>query len=185
MSKHNHPLEKLVKTITYKGVEFEVVERPDVLWVGSMEMANNNTDEADIDKAIQRIGYLRDVEKAPRHSLIDPDSSGTISINYGIEKPCAIMLGKETSCDNQDERYELFTQPSGLWLRIKASQNAAVALFGKEEAESWEYYAHGILQAAAKENGYIQNCPDVPIQYDYYCKDGVYAYISIVKKCSV
>ena len=30
MQKLNHPVEKLVETFLYKGVEFEVVERPEV-----------------------------------------------------------------------------------------------------------------------------------------------------------
>jgi len=34
MQKFIHPLEKNVQVITYKGVSFEVVERPDVVWVG-------------------------------------------------------------------------------------------------------------------------------------------------------
>jgi len=34
-----HPLEKRIEVITYNGVEFEVVERPDVTWVGCVDYA--------------------------------------------------------------------------------------------------------------------------------------------------
>ena len=42
MSKSNHPVEKHVQTITYQSIDFEVVERPDVLWVGCVDYAENN-----------------------------------------------------------------------------------------------------------------------------------------------
>lgn len=54
MSKYYHPLEKSVNAVVYKGVEFEVVERPDVLWVGCVDFAADNTGESDIGGTLKR-----------------------------------------------------------------------------------------------------------------------------------
>jgi len=180
-------VEKLVQTITYKGVEFEIVERPDVLWAGSVDYATNNTDESDIDATLKRFQSL--VEPSPIIEKINPDWSASISINYTCnDKPCGIMFANETYSDKQDERYDLFTQPGGLWLRIRNDKNASVLLLGKDDSAPYEYFAGAqVLQNAAKENGYMQN-PDIHIQIEYHCHAEYgtpphtnYAYIPIIK----
>ena len=183
-----HPSEKLIQTISYKGVDFEVVERPDVLWVGCVDYANNNTDESDIGATLKRFQGL--VEPAPIKEKINPDWSAALSINYTCsDKPCGIMFGNESHTDKQDERYDLLTQPGGLWLRIRNDKNAAMACFGREKAEPWEYFAgeQVPLLSAAKENGYMQN-PDVHIQIEYHCHAEYntpphtnFAYIPVIK----
>ena len=186
VQKHNHPLEKLVQIIAYKGVEFEVIERPDVMWVGCVDYAKNNTDESDIDATLKRFQGLVGDGGAP-NDLVNPDWSAALSINYSCnDKPCGIMFANETYSDKQDERYDLFTQPGGLWLRMRNDKTAA-ALLGKEHADTYEYFAGGILQTVAKENGYMQN-PDVHVQVEYHCHAEYntpphtnYAYIPIVR----
>jgi len=181
---HNHPLEKLIQVITYKGVEFEVVERPDVLWVGCVDYAKNNTDESDIDATLKRFQGLVNTNGAP-NDLVNPGWSTALSINYKCkDKPCGIMFANETYSNKQDERYDLFTQPGGLWLRVRNDKTAAAALLGKEQVHAYKYF--GILQAVAKENGYIQN-PDVHVEVEYHCHAEYnnpphmnYAYIPIV-----
>ena len=182
---HSHPLEKLVQTITYKDVEFEVVERPDVLWVGCVDYAANNTDESDIFATLKRFQGLVGENGAP-NDLVNPGWNASLSINYSCkDKPRGVMHANETYSDKQDQRYDLFTQPGGLWLRVRNDKTAA-ALLGKESAESWEYFG-GVLQTVAKENGYVQN-PDVHVQVEYYCHAEFntpsvtnYAYIPIVR----
>lgn len=179
----NHPIEKLIKVIIYKNVEFEVVERPDVIWVGCVDYAKNNTDESDIGATLKRFQEL--VETAPIKEKINPDWSAALSINYNFgEKPCGIMFANETYSDKQDERYDLFTQPGGLWLRIRNDKNTADALLGRECHGTYEYF--GVLKNAAKENGYMQN-PDVHVEVEYHCHAEYgtpphtnYAYIPIV-----
>jgi len=163
----NHPLEKLLKTITYKGVPFEVVERPDVLWVGCIDYANNNKDESDINSMLKR--YQRLVASAPKQERINPDWDASISINYGNKnKPNGLMFAQETYVGKQDERYDLFTQPGGLWLRVLCNKETNLAIFGEEETELWKYFACNVLQEAAKENGYKEN-PDVHVGIEYHC----------------
>jgi hypothetical protein len=167
MSRLNHPIEKLVQTITYKGVELEVVERPDVIWVGCVDYANNNNGESDIGATLKR--YREELIDITKQDLINPDWSAALSINYNCSsKPCGIMFAQETYSEKQNERYDLFTQPGGLWLRIRNDKIAA-ALLGKENAEPYEYFAEAqVLQNVARENGYMQN-PDIPVQVEYHC----------------
>ena len=167
MQKLNNPVENLVETITYKGVEFEVVERPDVIWVGCVDYAKNNTDESDIDATLKRFQGL--VGPYLIKEKINPDWSASLSINYDCkDKPCGIMFANESYTDRQDERYDLLIQPGGLWLRVRNDMKAAQLLLGKEKAEPWEYFAEGLMQIAAKEHGYMQS-PEIHIQIEYHC----------------
>ena len=196
MSKPKHPIEELVKVITYKSVEFEVVERPDVFWVGCVDYAKNNTDESDINATLKRFQAL--VEIAPKNEIVNPDWSAALSINYTCkDKPCGIMFANESYTDKQDERYDLIIQPGGLWLRVCNNEEAAAAFFGFDNAEPFNPWKYGSymyfagdqapLQSAARENGYQQN-PNVHIQVEYHCSAEYstpphtnYAYIPIIE----
>ena len=186
MSGSIHPLERLVTTLRYLDVEFEVVERPDVLWVGCADYADCNHGEPDIPATLKR--YREELIDIVKNELVNPDWSASLSINYDCsDKPCGIMFAQETSSNRQDERYDLFTQPGGLWLRLLNDYNAA-ALLGKENAEPYEYFADAqILQKAAEANGYIQN-PEIHVQVEYHCHAEYatpphknYAYIPIIQ----
>ena len=93
-----HPVEKLIETIIYKGVAFEVVERPDVIWVGCVDYAKNNTDEPDIDATLKRFQEL--CGPAPKNEMMNPDYSASLSINYSCrDRPRGIMLANESYTD--------------------------------------------------------------------------------------
>ena len=175
-----NPVEKLVATLKYKGVDFELFERPEVLWVGSVDYANNNKDESDINATLNRHGKLKG--DVPKKDLINPDCWAALSINYTTDKkPCGVMFGHETYSDNQDKRYEMYTQAGGLWLRVACTKEASLALFGEENAETYRYFANNRLRNAAEENGYKQNF-DILLEYEYYSPNVNYAYIPVVKK---
>ena len=162
---HPHPLEKLVEVITYKGVNFEVVERSDVVWVGCVGYAGNNTDEPNIDVTLKR--YREELINVEKLERVNPDWSATLSINYANNnEPSGIMFAQETYSDKQDERYNLLTQPKGLWLRVSVTAEVDNLLFGRNNQGGWEYF--GILSEAAKENGYEQNSK-VDIGIEYHC----------------
>ena len=184
----NHPIEKLVQNIMYKGVKFEVVERPVVIWVGCITYAKNNTDPAFADDDMTLLKRYQELIPIPKLDLINPDWSASLSINYGWdEKPSGIMFAQETYSEKQDKRYDLFTQPGGLWLRVLNNKNAA-ALLGKEKSAPYEYFAEAqILQTVAKENGYIEN-HNIHVQVEYSCHAEYntpphrnYAYIPIIR----
>jgi len=188
MANTNHPCEKPVETIAFGGATFEVVERPDVLWVGCVDYAANNTDESDIGTTLKR--YREELIDIPKRELVNPDWSASLSINYTLDgkAPKGIMFAQETYTSGQDARYELFTQPGGLWLRIR-NDHIAARLLGKDSAHTYEYFAgeQGILQCVAKAGGYMQN-PDVPVQVEYHCHAEYntpphtnFAYIPIIK----
>jgi len=190
-----HPVEKLVELIRYKGVEFEVVQRPDVLWVGCVDYAENNTDESDIQGTLKRFQALtKDFDEGQdTRERMCPDWSAALSINYSCkDKPCGIMFANETWSAQQDERFDVFTQPGGLWLRVRNDKKAARKLLGKKKAEPYEYFARAqALQKAAEANGYRQN-PDVHVQVEYHChaeygqkNHSNYAYIPIVATVTV
>jgi len=188
MVRFNHPVERLVEIINFNNVEFEVVERPDVLWVGSVDYANNNTDESDWKVTLERFqDIIKDItDETDTRNLICPDWSAAVSINYSRnDKPSGLLYGNETYSDKQDKRFDLFTQPGGLWLRVLKDENA-VALLEKEKADN--FTSSQILQRVAEENGYMEN-PDINISVEYNCHAEYnnpphrnYAYIPIIKK---
>ena len=194
MTPHEHPVEKLVKTITYKKVEFEIIQRPDVLWVGCVDYAENNTDESNIPGTLERYqGLMKEIEEGAledTRNLMRPDWSAALSINYCCdEKPCGILFGNETLSDKQDGRFDVFTQPGGLWLRVRNTKKAARRLLRKKKAEPYELF--GQARAAAEANGYMQN-PDVLVEVEYYChaeydkkNHANYAYIAITEQEAV
>ena len=186
MTRLNHPLDKLIQTILYKSGEFEVVERPDVIWVGCVVYADNNIDPpfSDDDMTlIERYQALLDIHK---QDLINPDWSAALSINYSCaDKPSGTMFAQETYSMKQDEKYDTFTQPGGLWLRLLNDTNAT-ALLNKENVAAYEYFE--IMQNVAKANGYMPN-QKVFVQVEYSCHTEYnmpthrnYAYIPIVKE---
>ena len=168
MSKLNHPLEKHIKTITYKGVAFDIVERPDVLWVGCVDYAKNNTDESDTGATRKRF-FSTGITK---NDLVNPGYGAAISINYGCDdKPCGLMFAEETYTEKQDEIYDLFTQPGGLWLRVHVTEESDSALLGRKNHGLWEYFAEEVLIKAAMEHGYNEKT-DIHIAVEYNCHAG-------------
>ena len=189
MVKLDHPVEKLIQTITFKGVEFDVVERPDVLWVGCVNYANNNTNESDINTTLNR--YREELIEIVKQDLINPDWSASLSINYGYnDKPKGVMFAQETYSDKQDKRYDLFKQSGGLWLRVLHDKSIE-ALLDRESDEQRNYFGSrdlfALLRNVASENGYRPN-PDVHVEVEYSCHTEYntspsrnYAYIPIIK----
>jgi hypothetical protein len=195
MTRLNHPVEKPVRTLVYKGVEFEVVERPDVIWVGCVDYAQGNSGESDIGETLKRFQELVNNGIVPENK-INPDWSAALSINYTRDDaPCGILFGNECYPSEQDERFDVFTQPGGLWLRVRNDKKAKKFFkrekwFKKKVCEPYKLFAgeSAPLQCAARANGYIQN-PDVHIQVEYHCHaeyskryHSNYAYIPIIEK---
>ena len=96
------------------------------------------------------------------------------------------MFAQETYSDKQDARYDLFTQPGGLWLRISITVETDFTLLGRSSNGAWEYFR--VLEAAAEENGYKQ-APDIHVQVEYQCHAEYgnptytsYAYIPVKRK---
>lgn len=179
----NHPLEQLIHTIKRNGVLYEVVERPDVLWVGCLDYAANG--EPDGDKLLSRFRELLDVEK---RELVNPDWSAALWINQNTDdEPRGMMFAQETYSDAQDARYEVYAQPGGLWLRVRRCKETSLALFGAESIDAWEYFACGELRKTAEVNGYIENpAAHAWVGYDCHAEYSTpphtcYAYLPIIR----
>lgn len=178
-----HPLDKIVKSVVYNGISYDIVERPDVLWVGCLDYAPSNHDEADSEATLNRYRNLLSVEK---HELVNPAWSAAIWINYGsVDKPCGLMFAQETYSDKQDDRYEVLKQPAGLWLRLHRSKETSLALFGYESIDAWDYFSCGEMSKAVEANGYTVN-PNVSLRIGYNCHEeygtphyACYAYLPI------
>lgn len=173
--------EKSVETFEINGVVFEVVDRPDTIWVGTISYAKNNFDEPDMGALLDRYQKL---VPTPKEARINPDWDAAISINYGKhgEALKGMMFGQETySAEKQDKQYDLFTQPGGLWMRI-ANNGQAAALLGKESCETFELFGY-IKETAALYNGYrVRDDVDISIEYHNYKTNEWYAYMP-VEKC--
>ena len=158
--------ERFVETINFNGVAFEVVERPDILWVGCIDYVKNDESEPDAGSLLARYQEYLDITK---RELINPDWSASIWVNYGCAgKPRGQMFAQETYSASQDERYDVFTQPGGLWLRVRRSKEASLALFGNESIDAWDYFVSGVMQRAALKYGYREN-PNVYVRIGYDC----------------
>lgn len=170
--------EKNVDIFQLNGAVFEVVERPETIWVGTLSYADNNYDEPDMGALLSR---YQNLVPTPKEDRINPDWDAAISINYGRhgEAPKGMMFGQETySAEKQDKQYDLFTQPGGMYIRIANNQQAA-ALLGKESCQTWELFGY-IKEKAAPQNGYrIREDVDIAIEYHNYKNNSWYAYIPV------
>ncbi len=178
-----HPLDQIVKSIVHNGIRYDIVERPDVFWVGCLDYAANRDDEADGETTLNRFRNLLNVEK---RELINPAWSAAIWANYdSVDQPRGLMFGQETYSDNQDARYEVLKQPAGLWLRLRRGKETSLALFGSESIDAWDYFSCGEMRKAAEANGYAVH-PDVFLWIGYNCHEeygtppySCYAYLPI------
>lgn len=59
----NQPLEKIVTQFTCNGIDYDVVERIDTLWVGCLNYAENNHNEPDSGATIEGFQKLINVGK--------------------------------------------------------------------------------------------------------------------------
>jgi len=166
--------ERLIETISFNSATFDIIERPETLWVGTM---SHNDDGQD---ALRRFQELCPV--APKVDQINPDWTADISINFnrkGETLPRSVMYGQETySSKNQDERYDLFTSPSGLYMSILNDEKAA-ALFCAKRIENHMLIDH-IVNTVAPQNGYRLR-GDIDLTFEFHNGDICYVYVAIEK----
>ena len=177
--------ERIVETIPLNGAVFDVVERPETLWVGTISYAKNNRDDPNFKGCLKRFQKLCAI--APKEDLINPDWDADISFNF-IKRtgnaPKGVMYGLETySAAKQDKRYDLYTQPSGLYMRIRNDERAA-ALFGREKCANYMLIDY-ITGTAAPQNGYqLRSDIDLSVEYHSGNHDGNdkwYIYVAVEK----
>lgn len=179
MSKLYRLHEKLVQTIMFKGVKFEVIERSGVIWVGCAEYAVNNAAEPDVAAALRR--FREELIDVPKHEIIHPDCSAALSIHYTCDdKPCGLMFAQESYSEKQDKRYDVYKSPASLFIRVQQSPDVE-KLSGRQIEGPWELFSI-IKEQVMPEYGYTLNADKVPeIEY-YNHKDGVcYAYVPVAK----
>jgi hypothetical protein len=170
-------LEQQIETINFRGVHIDIVERPEIIWLGCVDYASNNEDESQISETLKR---YQDLVHVPKEDRINPDWSGALSINYCLpEQPRGLMFAQEVEHSQQDERYQLLTQPAGLWMKLQHSAEAEEKLFSRPVNGLYEYF--GQLKEAAAANNYVQNF-EIPMEIEYHDHTGSgagFAYIPI------
>lgn len=171
--------EKVTERISYNNVIFEVVERPEILWVGKLAYASNLTDEPNIGKLLSE--YQRLVP-TPKEERISPDWDAAISIDYwqGGAVPRGMMFAQETSSEKQADCYELYKMPASLFMRVLNDTDAA-KLLGKEKCENWELFGF-MKDIIMPQFGYKFNKNGAQeIEYHNYKTNIFYAYVPVVK----
>lgn len=171
--------EKLIKVITHNGVNFELVERPEVTWVGKVAYAPNLTDEPDIGKLLKEYQELVGIEKK---ELINPEWDAAICIDYWRNgaTPRGMMFGTESYTEEQAECYDVYKMPPSLFIRV-LNNTVAAKLLGKEQCENWELFEF-MKNTILPENSYKFNDNGAQeIEYHHYHSGTFYAYIPVVK----
>jgi len=173
-------IENCIESFTVKKAVFELVRRPEVLWVGTLAWAEDNESEPDTDTLLQKYQAL--CGPAPKLALVNPDWSAGISINYCLngKAPRGMLFAQETWSAEQDSRYDIYAQPAGLCLRLRLDKNAE-KLMGKQYSSDAGRYA--LLEKVAAEHGYRRAAAN-PIEifyHDHARHTGQYAIIPVEK----
>lgn len=115
--------EKVIKRITIKGVEFEILEKSKSLYAGFHITAPDNTTEPDV-------MYTFESFKKNYRNIADsvtPNCMVAISIGYAQwDKTYKLefMHGQETTNRNQLDEIYVFEAPKSLFIRTKATEEA-------------------------------------------------------------
>ena len=170
--------EKLVETFAIGKAVFELFDRPEVLWVGTLAWAADNGSEPDNDALLKKYQALCEI---PKRERMHPDWSAGISINYclGGKAPRGMLFAQETWSSKQDDRYDMFTQPAGLYLRLRLDKHAE-KLLGKHYGDADMY---GLLEKTAMRHGYrrAQGNPIDIFYHDHEHHTAKYAIIPVEK----
>jgi len=171
--------EKLVDVLTYHGVNFEIVDRPEVLWVGKVAYATNLTDEPNIGKLLKEYQELISIEKK---ELIHPEWDAVISIDYwrNGSTPRGMMFGTETYSELQPDCYDIFRMPSSLFMRVLNNTDAA-RILRKDKCENWELFEF-MKNTILPEHGYKFNENGAQeVEYHHHKSGTFYAYVPVIK----
>lgn len=182
-----YQMEKIIETITYMDVIFEVVKRPESIFCGKLAYASDLDSEPDIGKLLDD---YRGAVSIPKEERIAPDWDGAISIDYwkGGTSPRGMMFAQEVASENQNEIYDIYKMPASLFMRVFHDENAAKAL-GREKCpcegkcEIWELF--GLMKDIVMPKfGYRFN-ENGAQEFEYYnwSKYGTgFAYVPVVKE---
>ncbi len=171
--------ERLIDTIQVNGAVFEIVGRPEVVWVGTISYAENLIDEPDIGKLLRR---YQELIPNPKLERINPDWDAAISIDYwqGGKVPRGMMFGQETTTEKQAECYDIYKMPASKFMRILNDENAA-RLLGKERCENHELFIY-MREKIMPEHGYKFNENGAQeIEYHNYKTNAFIAYVPIIE----
>lgn len=125
MKTNFHPHETVLETYDVTGITAELVQWDAAIWCGCLEYAANNTDEPDVDAALNRFMALPfdAVRKA------EEDWDICVSLNYlSADRPNGVMFGFLAESDEQPEECNILRTPAALYIRIALTDETAHAL---------------------------------------------------------
>jgi len=182
----SHPQETLIETFDHNGVAIEVVEWAETIWCGKVEYAANNTDEPNVEKALNDFFAIHG--KEPVNERLEKNWDVCISINYrSSEHPSGVMFGFLVGTDQQADGYDIYKVPAQRFMRISLGGETARAL-GREP---WKggIPPYEWIGEIASNYGYTYADGTQPI-YEYYgfynpntkAHEFGYLYVPVVKK---
>jgi len=186
-SKTSHPQETIIETFDHNGVTVEVVEWTETIWCGTVAYATSNTDEPDVEKALN--DYFAITSKAPENGKLEDGWSVCISINYlSVNHPNGVMFGSLVGTEQQADGYAIYKVPAQRFMRIRITDETAKAL-GREPWKGGIPPYEWISKPIAPNYGYKCTDGTNPV-YEYYgfynpnvnAHEFCYLYVPVVKE---
>lgn len=98
-----YPQEKVIKTYGYNGIAVDLVEQNGTVWCGKIGYADNNADEADVEKIMEDFMSISAVPNGHEDNW-----DICMSINYlSGERTSDVMFGFLAGTDIQPEGYDI------------------------------------------------------------------------------
>lgn len=180
-----HPHETLLETLSYNGISAELVQWQPAIWCGSIVYAENNTDEPNVEAALNRFMSL------PFEKLKKKEDGWDIcfSLNYlSANCPNGVMFGFLTDTEEPSDEWDTLKTPAALYIRIELSEKIAAAL----DENVWEGGIppyEWIGEKIAPAFGYSYGSDSLPIVEYYGFYDAAtnahkyrYLYVPVEKK---
>jgi len=118
-------MEKIIKTVTIEGVDFDFIEKPKTIYAGFHIVAPDIESEPDVINTYDRFveGHTRIIDS------VMPECMICLSIAYGEWNKTKdiireFMHGKETTNIHQPEGITVLEMPSCIFIRVKATDEA-------------------------------------------------------------
>ena len=128
-----HSQEKVLKTYALgQGASAELVHWGETLWCGKLRIAENNTDEPDIEKLMEEFVALGDAELSP----VDPEPGWDVCMSFNYltsERPSGVFFGFLVQSHRQPDGFDMRWLPEGRYLKLEINEATAKAL----ESEPW------------------------------------------------
>lgn len=163
METKRHPHETVLETFHFNGATAELVQWDAAVWCGSLEYAVNNTDEPDVETALNRFMALP-FDAVPK---AEEGWDTCISLNYLCSaRPNGVMFAVLAVSDAVPEGFDVLRTTISLYMRITLDEVTAHAI-GEQPWEGGIPPYHWIGEKIAPMFGYTYSEDTLPV-VEYY-----------------